>query len=243
MRKSVIIGGGAAVACAVVVGILVFSSLDKVVRKAIETVGTHVAGVPVRVDSVTIGLSDGKASIKGLTVGNPQGFQSDKAFELGEIAVAIDTGSVTSNPFIVKDVTIAGAKVTYEIGSQGSNLDALQRRVSGSSGDSSSPPGSGEPERKMVIDRLAITGGTVTVIEGRTGLRNTATLGTVTLTNLGKDSNGATAGQVAQAVLNALIKSSLKSVQSIDISGATSGAAQKAGSLVPNDAVKGIFGK
>lgn len=52
------------------------SNLDSIVKKVIETAGTEVAGVKVSVGDVKISLSEGKATIAGLTVANPPGFSA-----------------------------------------------------------------------------------------------------------------------------------------------------------------------
>lgn len=252
MRKVALIGGGAVaalVAIAVVLAVFVFSSLDSLVKKAIETVGTQVAGVPVGVAEVKIALTEGKASIKGLTVGNPKGFTSPRAFSLGEIAVTIDTSSVTGNPIVIKDISVASPEVTVEMGAQGSNLDAIQRNLAGKGGSapaSSSSSSSGGEDKKLIIDRLALTGGAVTLATPIPGAKTSAKLGDIVLTGIGRKSGGASAAQVAETVLDALVKSSLKAVQGMGVGGLVEGVAGKAGGVVPGgagDALKGVFGK
>ncbi|MBX9634742.1 MAG: hypothetical protein K2X44_07145 [Magnetospirillum sp.] len=252
MRKLALIGGGVVVAVAliaVVLGVFVFSSLDGLVKKAIETVGSQVAGVPLKVSEVKIALTEGKASIKGLSVGNPKGFTSATAFKLGEIAVSIDTGSVTGNPVVIKEIVVASPEVTYELGGQGSNLDALQRNLAGSGGDKADKaPASSDDKsaKKLVIDRLALTGGTVNLATPIPGGNASGKLGDIVLTGIGRNSGGASAEQVAAKVLDALVKASLKAAQGMGIGGAIDGVAKKASDAVPGGAtttLKGVFGK
>lgn len=254
MRKVAIIGGGAAaVVLALVVGIavFVFSSLDSLVKTAIEKVGSEVAGVPVTVSEVKISLGDGKASIKGLAVGNPKGFTTPKAMSFGEIAVAIDTGSVTGNPVVIKDITVASPEITVELGEKGSNLDVIQANIAGKGGKSggeasSSSSSSGGEEKKLVIDRLALTNGTVRLATALPDVQSSAKLGDIVLTGIGRKSGGASASEVAEQLLDAVAKSAVKSAKNLGVGNLVDGVAKKAGGVVPSgtsDALKGMFGK
>lgn len=242
MRK-IILAAVAVVAVAVGAGIaFLTSNLDSLVKKIIETVGTEVAGVKVEVGEVKISLREGTASIAGLTVGNPAGFTSPQAFRLGAISVALDTGSLTGNPIVVKDIQVSAPEVTYELGANGgSNIDAIQKNVAAKSGGSGGAPAKGE-DKKLVIDRLAIAKGTVTLATALPGVKGSAALGDVVLTGIGRKSGGATASEVARQVLDALAKSAMKAGQSLGVGNV--GEAVKG--AVPGDvggAVKSIFGK
>ncbi|MGD8733207.1 MAG: hypothetical protein PVI08_01890, partial [Gammaproteobacteria bacterium] len=74
------------------------SNLDSIVAGAIEKAGSQATGVPVAVSGVSISLKEGSGEIRGLTVGNPPGFDSDYALKLGSISMTIDTGSIRSDP-------------------------------------------------------------------------------------------------------------------------------------------------
>jgi len=130
MRKFII---GVSVLLAVLAGGLfyLFSSLDGIVKKGVERVGSEVAGVKVTVGGVALRLAEGKAVLSGLTVANPSGFSTEPAIRLGEIVIAFDTTSLNRSPFVVKDVTVASPTVALELGAKGSNLAALRHNVTG----------------------------------------------------------------------------------------------------------------
>lgn len=243
MRKIILIAV-ALVVVAVGAGVaFLASNLDSIVKKVIETAGTEVAGVKVSVGDVKISLSEGKATIAGLTVANPSGFSSAHAFKLGAIAVALDTGSLTANPIVIKDISVAAPEVTYEVGASGaSNIDAIQKNVAAKTAGGDKPAASKGEDKKLIIDRLAISKGTVTLATSIPGVKSSATLADIVLTGIGKKSGGATAGEVAKQVLDALTKSALKAGQSMGI-GSVGDAVKGA---VPGDAggaLKGVFGK
>ena len=255
MRKLLIIGG---VVLSVIVGdaVYLFSSLDSIVKKVIEEVGTQVTGVKVSVGGVKISLSEGKASITGLSVANPPGFSSDPAIKLGEISVALDTGSLNKNPIVVKDVLIGAPAVAYELGSGGSNLDAIQRNVqafTAPKGGASKAEAKAEPaktgdkseEKKVVIEHLAITGGQVKLAAGGIpGAATTATLPKIEMRDIGKESSGASASQVAQKLLEAIVNGAVKA--STNFGNVLGNVGDKAKALIPGDAggaLKGLLGK
>jgi len=212
-RLLVIVGGSLAAVLLVAAGIFYFvlSNLDGIVKDVIESQGSAVAGVPVTVTGVEIKPFDGRGAISGLKVANPAGFKSDSAVELGGISVTIDTASVTQPVIVIKEISVDRPKVTYELAPGGNNIDAISANVKKSTGGGSSAaakPGEDEAAgQKLVIEVLNIRGGTVRVaastgilgdqqIEGR--------LPDITLRDIGKDSGGATAEQVAEKVMAAL---------------------------------------
>lgn len=96
----------------------VFSNLDTIVKTAIEKYGSESTHTEVQVDSVKIILADGSASIKGLTIANPEGFSLPYAFSLGEITTDINIEK-TTNEFIAIDlIDIKSPEIFYEINSE-----------------------------------------------------------------------------------------------------------------------------
>jgi hypothetical protein len=261
MRKIII---AASLLLAVIAGgvIYLFLSIDSIVKTLIETVGSEVAGTKVSVGSVSIALSDGKASISGLRVANPAGFSSNPAISLGAIEVAIDKASVTKQPIIIKDIRIAAPSVAAEISPQGSNLlalsDHLHNRSAGkpaaeapaaekTTDKQSDQPADKKAASKVIIDRLTIAQGQVSLTAAAgPGLstNSSATLGEIVLTGIGRDSGGATAEQVARQVLDAVLKAATKS--SSGLGGIEGTVTDKVKTLIPGpaaDAMKGLFGK
>ena len=61
------------------VGIVWVSPL---VKKAVETYGPEALGAEVKVEEVEIGLFRGTANVRGLVVGNPEGYKEPNAIEM-----------------------------------------------------------------------------------------------------------------------------------------------------------------
>jgi hypothetical protein len=98
MKQRLII---AALAVLIVIGglfVYLYNSIDSIVKNGIERYGTDVCGTKVSVGSVDISLKNGRGTIHGLRVANPDGFSHDSAASLGDATVAIDIGSLNRDP-------------------------------------------------------------------------------------------------------------------------------------------------
>jgi len=260
MKKTLIAVG---VVLLVVVGALIFawSSMDGIVKTAIETFGSEATQTQVTVAKVKIKLQDGSGSISGLNVGNPEGFTDKNIFQLGAISTKIDTSTVTQNPVVIDEVIISSPKVFYEIDASGaSNLDALKRNLEALSSPSSAPAAEnskGGDEIKVVIRRLIVEGGEAKMrIAALGGKQMTVSLPRIEMKDIGKESGGASPLDVAKELTGSMVKNVQgavmgggankylgKSMDALgDVGSAVGGAAGSAGDQI-GGAVKGLFGK
>jgi len=89
MKKILYIGG--ALLAVIAIGLyFLFSSLNSIVKAAVEKVGSDATQAQVRLKEVDIQIASGKGVIRGLMVGNPAGFKTEMAFNLGEISLQVD---------------------------------------------------------------------------------------------------------------------------------------------------------
>ena len=239
MKKGLLIGGGALVVVIAAAVYFLMAGIDEVVRVAVEKAGSEVTQVEVTLDKAEISPTDGRAALQGLAVGNPSGFETDSAFKMGAISVSIDAGTVTQDPIVIKEVVIAAPEVTYELGADGSNIDAIKKNVeryAGGGGGASDSQAGGEGP-KVVIENLYVRDGKVNVsavpLGGKT---TTVSLPEIHLTDIGKDEGGADYGAVAEEILTALTSRVGGFVSGLDLSGVLEGVSD-----VP-DALKGMAG-
>jgi hypothetical protein len=191
-------------------GYYLYSNLDVLIAQAIEQYGSEAAGVPVRVDRVGLDLEAGRASIFGLRVSNPPGFQGEHAFTLGEITVDIDLDSLAEqNPIVLDEILIASPVVYYEFNdARQTNLDVLQANASAGARNAPTEEeaATSGPETRLRIKKLRFSGGRVeadTRAIGGNELK--AKLATAALTNVG-GSKGATGGEVGEIVVTELAR-------------------------------------
>jgi len=262
MKKFMI--GVLALGVVVVGGLLfVWSNLDGMVKDAIQTYGSEATKTQVSVANVKLELESGKASIKGLNVGNPSGFTDPNIFELGEISVNVDVATINQNPIVINEIIIKAPSVVYEINKAGdSNVDMLKKNLGLAGKESSSSSSSDDSDGiKMIIRKLVVEGTTAKVRIAALGdVEKNVTLPKILMTDVGKKSGGATAAEVAQLLSSKLIANVKGSVAKIGVDqylGQSAdmlkkGALDKVGSFsggsgdtgaAAKDAIKGLFGK
>jgi hypothetical protein len=243
-------------------------SMDSLVTMAVEKYGSEALQAKVTLDQTKISATSGKGTLKGLKVGNPKGFQTDSAFELGEISLQLDVRSITKDTVIIKEIIIAAPEITYEVGTDGSNLDALQKNVAGQAGgsqgkssDADKPSKPGKNGKKLIIDSLIIRDGLINVSAvGLQGKKMSVKLPKVQLSGIGRDKGGATPAEVIKKLIDAINASAGGAVKTLgigkvleNVEGMAEGAKEalekggsemiekKAGDL--GDAMKGLLGK
>jgi hypothetical protein len=218
--KKILIGAAALLVITIAVSVYVLSSLDGIVKDAIETYGSEATKTQVSVAGVKIMVKSGKGVIRGLNVANPKGFSDPNIFELGMISVKINTDTVMQNPIIIDEVTIRSPSVFYEINQSGvSNVDVLKKNlgeVGAASGSADNSEG-GKP-LKMIIRKLMVEDGKARVRIAALGNKEqNIIIPRIQLTDVGKRSGGATAAEVAQILGNHLVKNVKGSVAKLGV--------------------------
>jgi len=214
MKKIVL---GAILVLLITIGFSVYyllSNLDSIVKSAIETYGSEATQTSVRVDNVKIVLQDGSGAIQGLTVGNPQGFGTPRAFSLGEIATQIDLKSLSEDVPVIEHITIRGPEVFFEINEKGqNNLDKLKSNLqSGSSKTSSSSSSKGGPEPKLIIRKLLFSDGNIHARVVPLDKDYELKLPNIQMNDLG-GKTGATPSQIASQVVKVLTDRALAEIR------------------------------
>ncbi len=113
------------------------------------------------------------------------------------VSLHVDTGTVTGKTVVIKEIVVDKPAVTYELGADGSNIDAIAKNVDaymgGGGGAGQKGEKSGGP--KLIIENFYVRGGTVnvsaTILEGKT---LSAALLDIYLMDIGKEDEGATPG-------------------------------------------------
>ena len=124
--KKIVYVLGAIIVLVVAVAIYVFVFAGDLIKTAVERVGSDATQAEVTLSKVDLDMFQGTGGMQGLIVGNPKGFKTPSAFELGEISLQIDKETVGQNPVVIKSIAITGPIVTYEKGDSTSNVDAIK---------------------------------------------------------------------------------------------------------------------
>lgn len=222
--KKVLIGVGVVVL--VVAGALAYlaGNLDDLVKQAVEDIGSDATGAEVSVSEVEISLTGGTARLGGFRVGNPAGFDSDYAFNLGGVAVTLNTDEISKELIHVTRIDIDAPQLIYEVDGSASNVSSIQKNVEsyaqryggGSSPDSSS----GEDGPKLIIDDVYIRDAEVSVAASFLKGQSVGTsLPDIHLEDIGKDGGGATPAEVTERIISAITAQMNASVSALDIDG------------------------
>ncbi len=242
MKRWLVIGGGVVIALVLVVaGVLFFvvSNIDGIIKAGVERFGPEVTQTEVRLDEVEVAATSGQGALRGLFVGNPDGFEAPSIFELGEVSLDIDVSSITGDTVLIREIVIAAPQITYEIGPNGSNIDALRRSVEQAVGGGGSSGGGGgggsgggeasTSERQIIIENLYVRGGQINVAAtALPGQTLGATLPDIHLTDLGKDGGGADPAVIIDKVIEAVTEQVGVAVADVDLGGLLEGVSGEA---------------
>ena len=206
MLKKIIIG---IITIIIILVIVVMLTLDQIAKAGIEKYAPKVLGVGVQLESVHISPWSGNGSIKGLKIDNPAGFKAEYIFQVKRINVSIDIGSLFSNTIIIRKIHIQDPQIVYETGFHGSNIQALQNNIQGSTAKQKTavekqPVSDAKPGKNVVIESLVINGTKVTGSVGFVG--TTASIPKIEMKNIGRG-GGMSYAQATNLVFSALVRS------------------------------------
>ena len=149
--------------------------------------------------------------LKGLHVGNPEGYKSENIFALGQIDLKVNTRSVFSDKIIIDHIIIKRPAISYEKKLTTSNLKKLLENIEQFTGPSSEPEAETAEEEKagtkkqVIIKKLLIEDGTIYV--GALGIGQTVPLPRIEMENIGEDGNEMTMPEVIDLVLSKVLQS------------------------------------
>ena len=249
---------GFALLTVIIVAVIYFagsSVLNKGIKSGVETYGPRVTQTPVTLEDVQLSILSGSGMLKGLNVGNPEGYKSANIFALGQIDLKVNTRSVFSDKIIIDHIIIKRPAMSYEKKLTTSNLKKLLENIEQFTGPSSEPEAETAEEEKagtkkqVIIKKLLIEDGTIYV--GALGIGQTVPLPRIEMENIGEDGNEMTMPEVIDLVLSKVLQSIGPAIAS---AGELGGAAvdvlktqglDKVGQATDlvGEGIKGLFGK
>jgi len=227
-----------------------YSERDSLIADAIRTYGPQILGVPVKLGGVKTDVANQSAALHGLVIGNPAGFATPHALSLGAVSLKLDIGSLTRDVILIKEIAVLKPDITYEHKSGGSNLDVIQRNAEkyvaektaalGIARDDKKDAGKHEAGKKFIIENFYVRDAKANVsAEILKGKTMSVPVPDLHLTDIGKKTNGATAGEASKQIISAITASVTKAASSlinIDVEGL-----KKKGVEAVGGAIKGLF--
>jgi uncharacterized protein involved in outer membrane biogenesis len=190
--------------------------LDGAIKKGVETFGPKLTKVDIKLQSVSLSLFSGSGGIKGLVVGNPEGFKTPSAISVGTATVALKPGSLLSHKIVIKSIKVQGPEITYETDLKHNNLSKILSNVQEATGGGGqepakptepAPPKEAKPAKTLEVDDFVISGGRIHVsVTTLGGQAATIPLPDIHLQGLGTGPEGITPAELTKRVLEAIEK-------------------------------------
>lgn len=189
--------------------------LDSAIRRGVETVGPMLTKVDVKLAGVSLSIFSGSGKIKGLVVGNPPGYKTPAAIQVGSASLAVQPGSVFADKVVIHSINVQAPEITFETDLKGNNLSKIMANLDETTGGSTSakPADSAQKKasKKLQVDDFLITGGKIHVsVTALGGQSATVPLPEIHLTGLGQGPDGITAAELSKRVLQAIEKESVQ---------------------------------
>jgi hypothetical protein len=223
--------------------VVLMLSLGQIIKAGVNTAGPRLAKVPVHLNSVVVNPLTGVVRIKGLIVGNPEGFNTPSAMELNDFKLNIKMSSLFSKAIVIEEILIDAPQITYEKSLKSSNLSTLQANLAPKDATTPKPDAAPAPEKKkgaakkIIIEDFQLNGAKVHVtITALGGKKMTLPLPDIQMKDIGKDSGGANPAEVISEVFDSITKAVMGAVSS---AGDIAGDALKNVGGAASDAAKG----
>lgn len=213
------------VALVIIALLVVFFSLNSIVKKGVETVGPMITKVDVKLGSADISPFSGSGKLSKLVVGNPEGFKSPSSIQVGDCKVGAQLGSLMHDVIVVNEINVQSAELTLEGSLKGNNLSKLLDNIQGSSAEAGNQPkpkgqapaaGESKSSKKFIVKDVLIQGTQVHAALDlpALGLQTfTLPLPPVHVQDIGVKEGGVTAEQLTQAIMKPVFDATMTAVE------------------------------
>ena len=179
-------------------------NMDSLVKQGIERYGSAMTQAQVTVGAVNISPTDGKGSLRDLSVGNPAGFKTAHALKAALIEIEIDVSTLTKDVLLIRRIAIQAPDVIYEKGATLTNFDAIAQHIAGSVASTRAKSDKASSKR-FIVEHLSVHNAKAQASAAFMGGKTVVlALPDIDLKNLGRAQGGLRADELAGAVVAAL---------------------------------------
>lgn len=196
--------------------------IDPVAKHAIEVAGTSALGVTTTLDEINIHVFRGEATLRGLNIANPPGYEAEHFLDLGHGSVAVSLKSLGSDTVNVPTLLIEDLHVNLEKNKDGYNYEKILKNLESEPApeeQKDAGPGKSFLIREVVIRNVAV--------RYDVNLAVTAPTVRVTIAEKRYENVGQDHKVTLSEVMGILLKSVLRSIA-------------EAGGDLPGDVVQGL---
>jgi uncharacterized protein involved in outer membrane biogenesis len=189
--------------------LIVYFSLNSIVRSTVESQTEASLKLPTKLDSASLSIFGGQLSLSDLRIGSPQGYSAEHMFTLGGIDVDVSYGQLRQEPIRIESIHIDRPRLVVEQKDGKFNFEAVMENLPQETPtDGDGKREEGEPIR-VIINTLRVTDATVVLRPGLPGLNEeiSVPVPSFELKNIGTgegNENGAAIKDVAMQVVAAL---------------------------------------
>ena len=209
MKKWIYIGIGAIV---VVIAIIIFglSNLGPIIKRAVNSYGPKITKTELHVADVGVSVFSAEAKIKQFFLGNPAGFKTPSAMNVGSVFVNVDEKSLTSDTIVIDQIEVMRPEITYEKREKSDNLNTILKNITKTSNSEKRSKKESEKDgagKKLIIRNFIVKEGKVNLELSVYGIKDKnirATLPDIHLKDIGKKNNGASPAEAFKEVFAAL---------------------------------------
>ena len=203
-----------------------FYYIDSILKTAVEKGGTVAVGTPTIVNSVNLGLFSGKLDMEGLTVGNPQGFETPHFLQMKKFFVAVKLNSLIKDRVQVSAIVLDGLNINLEKKRQSreTNVQEILNHLKTLDTGKKKEPGKKETGKKsgkkITVDLLEIKNvSAVAIFAPALGEKGKVEIKVPdqTIKNIGSDNKGLTLEELSVLIVSKVLDAIAKSGQGLPL--------------------------
>ncbi len=218
--KKWLIGSLCIVLFVVIVLLVAIFNLGTIVKTAVNTYGPEITKTQMRVDKVDVSVFQAQAGLKNFVLGNPDGFSSPHAINVGSIIVDVDETTLTKDTIIIDRIEVIAPEITYELKGTKDNFRTIidnMKKPEQSEKKGGEKKAEKKDGKKVIIRDLILKGIKIkTSADIAGGDIGTTTISEIHLKNIGEEQNGVDMAQAILIVLNELYSQAI-SPDTLDI--------------------------
>lgn len=196
---------GIALAVIVALGLYLVAYSGDLVKQAVETLGPRYLGVEVRLGAAEIAIADGSGELRGLIIGNPEGFAGPHLLSLGRIALGLDPLGQSGDLVVLDRIAVDAADLAIVARGRNTNLQAIMANLE--SGETSEQASGEDGAPRIIIRAFDFTNARTSLDSDVLGSRS-ITIPDIHLEGIGEKSRGVTIREALQQMLRPIAKAS-----------------------------------